>query len=124
MRDSPNARRAASTTSCDVIPAGLSTSNNPSVVSLLILRRSGRVRGGGHGDQPEGGRIIDVVGEKGGNHRAHRSGDGNGARVVGGHGSPGSEEATSRARGVPGRARAAISSAAPTRASARLPLCG
>src|SRR5512132_4031767 len=43
MRDSPNARRAASTTSCDVIPAGLSTSSRPSVVDCPIAGRSGPI---------------------------------------------------------------------------------
>ena len=43
IRDSPNARRAASTTSCDVMPAGLSTSSRPSVVDSLI-GGSGRSR--------------------------------------------------------------------------------
>src|SRR5436190_6334817 len=45
MRDSPNARRAASTTSCDVIPAGLSTSSRPSVVGCLIFGRRRRIAG-------------------------------------------------------------------------------
>src|SRR5919112_3443149 len=43
MRDSPNARRAASTTSCDVIPAGLSTRRRPSVVDCLIAGRRGLI---------------------------------------------------------------------------------
>src|SRR5687768_10507670 len=36
MRRSPNERRAMATTSCDVIPAGLSTSTSPSVEGLLV----------------------------------------------------------------------------------------
>src|ERR671924_1432430 len=36
MRRSPNARRAMATTSCEVMPAGLSTSSSPSVERLLI----------------------------------------------------------------------------------------
>src|SRR4051812_44156515 len=45
MRDSANARRAASTTSCDVIPAGLSTSRRPSVVDCPIDGRRRRITG-------------------------------------------------------------------------------
>src|SRR5687768_13827181 len=36
IRCSPNARRAIATTSCEVIPAGLSTSSSPSVEGLLV----------------------------------------------------------------------------------------
>src|SRR4026209_661581 len=43
MRDSPTARRAASTTSCDVIPAGLSTRRRPAVVDRLIAGRKGLI---------------------------------------------------------------------------------
>src|SRR6185312_7983971 len=38
-RRTGRARRAMATTSCDVMPAGLSTRTNPSIVGILIARR-------------------------------------------------------------------------------------
>src|SRR6185369_7817967 len=59
-----------------------------------------------HGDQAKDARILDVVGEKGGDLLTHRSGDAIGAMMVRRHGSPGSKEATGRAPEVPGQSRA------------------
>src|SRR5258706_10683242 len=46
IRETPKARRAARTTSCDVMPAGLSTSRSPSVAASLIGWLDGLVRRG------------------------------------------------------------------------------
>src|SRR5258708_14907854 len=44
IRETPKARRATRTTSCDVMPAGLSTSRSPSVAASLIGWLDGLVR--------------------------------------------------------------------------------